>query len=100
MTEPRRPAALISAITAFAFSGELTYVIATSAPSRASRLAIAAPMPRLPPVTSATLPESEDMLLFLVVECSQRPASPAKLRQPHEEPRLFGGHRGAASTRT
>src|SRR5262245_58151627 len=30
----------------------------TSAPSCAKRLAIAAPMPREPPVTSATLPES------------------------------------------
>ena len=33
-----------------------TYVTATSAPSRASRTAVAAPIPRAPPVTSATLP--------------------------------------------
>ena len=36
--------------------------MATAAPSLASRLAIAAPMPREPPVTRATLPAS----LFVV----------------------------------
>jgi hypothetical protein len=38
--------------------GALVYVSATAPPSAASRLAIAAPMPRDPPVTSATLPVS------------------------------------------
>ncbi|GAA3081523.1 hypothetical protein GCM10017562_58570 [Streptomyces roseofulvus] len=35
---------------------------ATSAPSRASRTAVAAPMPRLPPVTSTAVP----FIAFLV----------------------------------
>jgi hypothetical protein len=37
-------------------------VIATLAPSAASRLAIAAPMPRDPPVTNAALPDNFAML--------------------------------------
>src|SRR5258708_16693269 len=41
-----------------AASASLEYVTATLAPSAARRLAIAAPMPREPPVTSAILPAS------------------------------------------
>jgi hypothetical protein len=37
-------------------------VIATLAPSFASRFAIAAPMPRLPPVTNATFPFNAVMM--------------------------------------
>src|SRR5712664_770025 len=40
--------------------------MATLAPSAASRLAIAAPMPREPPVTSATLPASSLSFLLLM----------------------------------
>jgi hypothetical protein len=41
--------------TAEAALASFAYVMATLAPSAARRLAIAAPMPREPPVTSATL---------------------------------------------
>src|SRR5579863_587721 len=40
--------------------------MATSAPSAARRLAIAAPMPREPPVTSATFPSSFLDIVFLL----------------------------------
>jgi hypothetical protein len=40
------------------FSAACVYVIATFAPSAARRLAIAAPMPREPPVMSATFPSN------------------------------------------
>jgi hypothetical protein len=52
---PRAPTASISLTTAAARSAERVYVITTSVPSAASRRAMAAPIPRLPPVTSATL---------------------------------------------
>src|SRR6266849_10280571 len=55
------PAASIERTTSLALPGDALYVRATAAPSVASRLAIAAPMLREPPVTSATLlasPES------------------------------------------
>jgi hypothetical protein len=43
-------------------------VSATRAPSAASLRAIAAPMPRLPPVTSATLPfKPLDDILFSIL---------------------------------
>ena len=41
-----------------AASAPFEYVMATFAPSAARRLAIAAPMPREPPVTSAIFPSS------------------------------------------
>ena len=53
-TTVRPPSASICSATAFALSAAVAYVSATTAPSAASRLAIAAPIPRLPPVTSAT----------------------------------------------
>src|SRR6185437_4981933 len=56
MTSTRPPSASICLATTFALSAAATYVNATAAPSRASRRTIAAPIPRLPPVTSATLP--------------------------------------------
>jgi len=43
------------------------YVRATAAPSVASRLAIAAPMLREPPVTSATLPASFFVMFVLTI---------------------------------
>src|ERR1700758_4732904 len=44
--------------TPTAASAPFVYVIATFAPSTARRLAIAAPMPREPPVMSATFPSN------------------------------------------
>ena len=79
IARPRRPSFSISATTALALSGELTYVMATSAPSAARRLAMAAPMPRLPPVTRATLPWSVDMVMFpmesvrMLICCFRKP---------------------------
>src|SRR5882762_7963997 len=52
------PAASIERTTSSALPGDALYVRATAAPSVASRLAIAAPMLREPPLTSATLPAS------------------------------------------
>src|SRR5215510_8326166 len=85
----------------------------TSAPSSASKRAIAAPRPREPPVTIATLPErSFDIFTFLCSQCLQdsdrsiergllRPAR----RRGHDgregnigEPELTGGVYRALST--
>jgi hypothetical protein len=52
------PLRSISLATASAASAPLVYVIATFAPSDANRLAMAAPIPREPPVISATFPSS------------------------------------------
>ena len=60
-----RPARSISLTTDAAASAPFVYVMATFAPSAARRLAIAAPMPRDPPVTRAILPSS-----FLVIVSS------------------------------
>ena len=49
-----------------AASAPLVYVMATFAPSAARRLAIAAPMPREPPVTSAIFPSSVLDIVFLL----------------------------------
>ena len=48
------PSRSIALTTAEAALASFAYVMATLAPSAASRFAIAAPMPREPPVTSAT----------------------------------------------
>src|SRR6266404_2893745 len=60
------PGRSISLTTEAAASAPLVYVIATLAPSAASRLAIAAPIPREPPVTIATLPANFCLLLLLI----------------------------------
>src|SRR5690242_2881321 len=52
----RRPSLRISSSTEFPSSARFTKLIATSAPSAASASAIARPIPRLEPVTSATFP--------------------------------------------
>src|SRR5467141_2052930 len=54
----RRPVALTAEVASASASG-LRAAIATSAPCSASAMAIERPMPRLPPVTIATLPVSE-----------------------------------------
>src|SRR5205809_2742353 len=58
------PAPSISLTTNAAASAPLVYVMATLAPSAARRLAIAAPMPREPPVMSAIFPSS---FLFMIL---------------------------------
>src|ERR1700735_668525 len=65
------PSCSIAWTTDEAASPSFEYVIATFAPSAASRFAIAAPIPREPPVTSATF------LVNLVM------SSPGKLMCPH-----------------
>src|ERR1700750_1726011 len=57
------PSRSISLPTPAAESAPFEYVIATVAPSAAKRLAMAAPMPREPPVTSAIFPSS---FLFMI----------------------------------
>src|SRR5438552_2206154 len=58
------PSRSISLITDAAASAPLEYVMATFAPSMARRLAMAAPIPREPPVMSAIFPSS-----FLFMAC-------------------------------
>ena len=58
IARPLTPSASSARTTSSALSGELWNVIATDAPSRASRFAMAAPIPRDAPVTSATFPSS------------------------------------------
>src|SRR6266550_3374547 len=67
------PAASIERTTSLALPGDALYVRATAAPSVASRLAIAAPMLREPPVTSATFPASFLVFFVLInVSCDLR----------------------------
>src|SRR6266404_912856 len=61
------PAASIERTTSLALSGDALYVKATDAPSAASRLAMAAPMLREPPVTSATLPVSFFAIFVFII---------------------------------
>src|ERR1700756_946007 len=58
------PARSISLTTDAAASAPFVYVMATCAPSAARRLAIAAPMPREPPVMSAIFPSSFICIIF------------------------------------
>src|SRR6202049_4493875 len=74
------PARSISLATDAAASAPFVYVMATFAPSAARRLAIAAPMPREPPVMSAIFPSrllDTVFLLFLqsrsLPSCSRHP---------------------------
>src|SRR5437867_1172610 len=61
------PAASIERTTSLALPGDALYVRATAAPSVASRLAIAAPMLREPPVTSATMPASFLVMFVFII---------------------------------
>src|SRR6266536_2215413 len=62
------PTRSISLTTEAAASAPFVYVMATFAPSAARRLAIAAPMPREPPVMSAIFPANFfDIVLLLEV---------------------------------
>src|SRR4029077_18869265 len=63
------PSRSISLTTDAAASAPFEYVMATFAPSEARRLAIAAPMPRDPPVISAIFPSS---FLFMILFSSIR----------------------------
>src|SRR5205814_2027729 len=68
------PAASIERTTSLALPGDALYVRATAAPSAASRLTIAAPILREPPVTKATLPASF-LVMFVFIIFSFRSAS-------------------------
>src|SRR5258707_780028 len=81
------------------------YVKATFAPSRASAWTIARPMPRLPPVTIATLPENIEEILLRnwteAVSCLARKRGRRNQRPPgqgegHEQRRRFRRHHGFA----
>src|SRR5882672_4361388 len=58
------PSRSIALTTAEAALASLEYVMATFAPSEARRFAIAAPIPREPPVTNATFWVNLDMIYF------------------------------------
>src|SRR6185437_6748468 len=60
------PSPSISLTTDAAASAPFVYVMATFAPSAARRLAIAAPIPRDPPVMSAIFPSSFLDIAFLL----------------------------------
>src|SRR6202795_439864 len=60
------PSCSIALTTAEAALASFAYVIATFAPSAARRLAMAAPMPREPPVMSAIFPSSFLDIVFLL----------------------------------
>jgi len=64
------PVLSIALTTDVAASAPLEYVNATLAPSAASRLVIAAPIPREPPVTTATLPANFCPLFIAHMFCS------------------------------
>src|SRR6202162_3895081 len=66
------PASSMVLITAAAALESLAYVMATLAPSAARRFAIAAPIPREPPVTSATLLVNLDIDLLGFVQMNRR----------------------------
>ena len=63
------PLCSIALVTEEAAPASFAYVMATLAPSSAKRLAIAAPIPREPPVTSATFPSSFLDMGFLRCSC-------------------------------
>src|SRR6202790_3983598 len=72
MASAFRPARSISLTTDAAASAPFVYVIATFAPSAARRLAIAAPMPREPPVMSAAFPSKFFVIVVLLYAQSRR----------------------------
>src|ERR1700677_2105725 len=76
------PSRSIVLTTAEAAAASFVYVMATLAPSAAKRLAIAAPIPREPPVTSATLFASLDIdLLWFPETTHPRSVRPSLLVQ-------------------
>ncbi|CAA9498871.1 MAG: hypothetical protein AVDCRST_MAG91-938 [uncultured Sphingomonadaceae bacterium] len=75
-TSARRPKARISSATAFAAASELEWLITTSAPASASARAVAAPIPREPPVTSATLPVRSIFIWYFPPICIDRYSIP------------------------
>jgi len=88
--EPVRPPDLerterllaISAATASAASCPERYPTATRAPARASSREIASPMPRAPPVTSATLPSSDPKSPFMRRRVPPRASAATRDRRP------------------
>src|ERR1700733_10300480 len=76
-------------------------VITTCAPSSTKRLAVANPIPLLPPVMTATLPSSFFIVLSFVVCGSDRTGARARseLRQPAVDGELAGGHEAAVRRR-
>src|SRR5258707_14029904 len=83
-----RPPRSISLTTATAASAPFVYVMAIFAPSTARRLAIAAPMPREPPVMSATFPSNFfDIILLLELDiCSSGMSQNSLLAQGIQSP--------------
>src|SRR5882672_4767343 len=80
------PSRSIAFTTAEAALASFAYVMATLAPSAARRFAIAAPMPREPPVTSAIFPSSFLDIVFLLFRLISLSANPvAYVRRAVEE---------------
>src|SRR6266568_4832333 len=81
-------------------SFSLRPVITTCAPSSTKRLAVANPIPLLPPVMTAILPSSFFIILCLSLRAGQvRTALGSKLRQAAVGGDLAGGHEAAVRRR-
>src|SRR5882724_2870541 len=74
-------------------------VITTRAPSSTKRLAVANPIPLLPPVMIATLPSSFFMIIFFRVWAGRVTAPGSELRQAAIDGDLAGGHEAAVRGR-
>src|ERR1700692_1980378 len=74
-------------------------VITTWAPSSTKRLAVANPIPLLPPVMTATLPSSFFMIIFLRCMGRARGRAGLELRQAAIDGDLAGGHEAAVVRR-
>src|ERR1700693_1436228 len=77
--------------TATAASAPFVYVMATFAPSAPSRLAIAAPMPREPPVRSAIFPSNFfDIVHLLELDICSSGMSPSLIARPRHPNHYIG----------
>src|SRR3954471_10186265 len=70
-------------------------VITTCAPSSTKRLAVAKPIPLLPPVTTAILPSSLFMIVFFRCVGRTRHRAVSELRQAAVDGDFAGGHEAA-----
>src|SRR5260370_38203413 len=85
------PARAIALTTAADASTPFGYVMANFAPSAARRLAIAAPMPREPPVMSAIFPSNLfDIVHLLELDICSSGMSPSLIARPRHPNHYIG----------
>src|SRR3954452_6078855 len=81
-------------------SFSLRPVITTCAPSSTKRLAVANPIPLLPPVMTAILPSSFFIVVFLSLYVREAGTAPgSELRQAAVDGDFAGGHEAAVRRR-